>query len=91
MHWLAEIPQAVVNAHVAMLPRLDAEESLLAAMRVGVGSGSLKKDAAQSIQREWSRRANRTPRLSPFSTLPPPHKVGAKGFGVRKVPKRRKT
>ena len=36
MTWLAETPIAVINACQQMMPRLEAEDSLLAASRVGL-------------------------------------------------------
>ena len=46
-----------------MLPRLEAEESLQAAVRVGIGSGKVSADEARSIQSGWQRTAQvRRPR-----------------------------
>lgn len=44
-----------------MLPRLQAEESLLAAARTAVGSGTLQKGIGPSMQAEWQARAEGTP------------------------------
>jgi hypothetical protein len=52
-----ETPAAVLRACYQMIPRLQAEESLLAAQRVGLGSGSYKKEDARRIVREWQRSA----------------------------------
>lgn len=38
-----------------MLPHLRAEESQLAATRTAMGTGSLTKDDARRVQRDWAR------------------------------------
>lgn len=40
-----------------MLPQLQAEESLLAADRIAVGTGSLKREVAREIASGWERAA----------------------------------
>lgn len=67
MSWLADYPIAIVQAHVAELPRLRAEESIRLVQGVGVGTGSLPKEQASKIANRWSRliagaRAIRAPR-----------------------------
>jgi hypothetical protein len=44
-----------------MIPRLHAEESLLAAARTAVGSGTLQNGVGQKLQREWQATAAGTP------------------------------
>lgn len=51
MMWL-RIPQAIVSAHLAMLPRLQAEESMRHVTESGMGSG-MKPGAW--IKRQWGR------------------------------------
>ena len=52
------IPTAIVRSSIAMLPRLQAEESILAVNRTALGSGSLAKDDARALSRTWSKAAN---------------------------------
>jgi hypothetical protein len=89
MTWLAETPRAVVRAHLLMLPRLDAEESLSAAQRVAVGTGSLKGNAGPALIRDWLRVAHRD-RPSTRGMSPASLKARGKavGIGFRKVPRR---
>jgi hypothetical protein len=89
MTWLAETPRAVVRAHLLMLPRIGAEESLLTAQRIAVGTGSLKADALRDLMRSWQRVADagRPPkRATSQASLKAMGK--AVGIGYRKVPKR---
>ena len=51
------MPTALLNAHAEQLPRLSAEESLLAAERHGVGAGTLQRSARRRIAGEWQRLA----------------------------------
>lgn len=55
MNWLERLPFRIVRACAAMMPRLQAEESLTAVERTAVGTGSLKKEDAQAITRAWAR------------------------------------
>lgn len=57
MAWLATMPIAVVRAYQAMLPRLEAQESLTAAQRTSVGTGRYKPEEAQRLIRAWQRRS----------------------------------
>lgn len=50
-----ETPVALVHASATMMTRLVAEESLLDATRVAVGTGSLGQDDAKAITGEWTR------------------------------------
>jgi hypothetical protein len=43
-----------------MLPRLAAEEAMLAATEVGIGMGAIERDEARRIARTWERAANPT-------------------------------
>jgi hypothetical protein len=85
MHWLTRVPLAVVRAYLPLLPRLQAEESLLASQRTAVGSGSLKREQARAVTGGWSRLvdAGVTP-ARPASR----HELGGSGIGYREVPRR---
>jgi hypothetical protein len=54
MRWLDRTPRAIVRAHLRMLPRIEAGESLLTAERVAVGTGSMKGDAGRDLARHWA-------------------------------------
>jgi hypothetical protein len=64
-----------------MLPRLRAEESLLGATRVAVGSGALEAPVSSRHLAAWERQARGE--LKPSKVLPA--QVGAAGIGVRTV------
>lgn len=50
---------SLLNAYSEQLPRLVAEESLQAAERMAVGSGSLKKGVGRRIASGWERATDR--------------------------------
>jgi len=58
MTWLAETPTCVVNAHLAMLGRLTAEDRLAAAMASGAGR-FMKPAPIRSQIAAWNRAAQR--------------------------------
>lgn len=60
---------SLVRACLTELPRLMAQESILAALRVSVGSGTLTRDSAREIHRSWSEHA------SPRAIVAPPADV----------------
>jgi hypothetical protein len=66
-----------------MMPRMQAEESMLAATRVALGGGSLKKDDAARLRRAWEQAASggRAPRAIKASLAD----LQALGIVVRKV------
>lgn len=74
-------PIAVIRSSAAMMPRLEAEESLLAAQRASVGSGTLKADDAKAIVRRWTEaaRPDRRPQAAD------PGALAAIGIGVQAV------
>jgi hypothetical protein len=89
VHWLNEMPTALVAAHSEMLGRLEAEEALASATQVAIGGG-LKKGSW--IGRQWSRwsrdaagvRGERAARATPAD-------LSAAGIGMRVVkPEKRK-
>ena len=55
------MPTPLLNAYSAQLPRLRAEESLLAAERTAVGTGSLKKGEGRRILAGWQRQTDQRP------------------------------
>lgn len=73
MTWLTKTPIRLVWACAAMLPALQADESILAVQRMAVGSGHLERATAERIIHGWERIASRTPeparraRLAPMS------------------------
>lgn len=58
MYWLATCPVVLLNAHLAMLPRLRAEESLLQVRVSSLGSGFVPKATSQPVLDQWERTAN---------------------------------
>ena len=57
MMWLKEIPMCVVNAHVAMLGPLMADESRASATVVGVGHAMRPGDWAHRQLSSWEKAA----------------------------------
>jgi hypothetical protein len=82
------MPIPLLNAYADHMPRLSAEESLLAAERVAVGSGSLRKGVGRRIADGWRRRAQ-TQRmiLRPTSRAQWEAQAAGVGVGVKRVPK----
>jgi hypothetical protein len=82
------MPTPILNAYAAQLPRLSAEESLLAATRVAVGSGSLKKGEGQRIQHQWSKAAEQgAPVVRSTGPAQYAAHMAGLGIGVKKVKK----
>lgn len=79
------MPTPILSAYSRMLPVLTAEESLLATTRVAVGSGTLKKGTASSIQRAWQRTARPTAAMTirPSSAAAYGAQMARMGLGVR--------
>lgn len=50
-------PLAIVRSALKMLPRLTAEESIMASNRMLVGSGAASPEDARAMHRDWSRDA----------------------------------
>jgi hypothetical protein len=59
VRWAFQTPWPLVLAHLRMIPVLTAEESLLAAARMALGSGRLKRHDAQALHRQWVRQTGR--------------------------------
>ena len=80
------MPTPLLNQYTANLPRLTAEESLLMAERVAVGSGSLKKGKGRQIAGQWHRATGQTRHvLRPKSREAYEAQMAMAGIGV-KVP-----
>jgi hypothetical protein len=56
------MPMEMARICDAMLPRLQAEESFLAIVRTGIGTGAVKDEHAKAIMRDWQQEIDR---LSP--------------------------
>jgi hypothetical protein len=52
-----ETPDAIFRSALQMMPRLEAEESILAVHRGAVASGTLESSARQALIGKWERRA----------------------------------
>ncbi len=81
MTWLEKTPICLVQAHVEMMGRLEAEEALTGVDVVGVGSGAGKSDTRRSRIRSWERAA----RGSGRPTAATPDGLKAAGIGMRVV------
>lgn len=87
MTWLAETPDPLVQAHIAMLPRLQAEESLLAVKRAQIGSGLLEAAQQRSTFAAWEQLASPTPEKP--ARRGNPDVLLQHGFRVIRIPKKR--
>jgi hypothetical protein len=63
-----------------MLPRLMAEESLMATERIAVGTGSLDKHVTRRLLRAWGQQVNGHAGAPPPAS---PHVLGSMGIGYR--------
>lgn len=90
MTWLAETPVSVVQACISMLPRLEAEESVLAANRHKVGSGMLPAEQQQAIAGEWEQKAAPVSGPTQRKRVDPSPLV-AHGFAIRRVKGKKRT
>lgn len=88
MTWLSRTPLLVLRAHVVMMHRLKAEESLTAMTEVAMGSGTKKADAAERQLRHWQRAARGGRQRAVAAT---PAALARVGVGLRRVPGRAKT
>lgn len=79
---------AVIWSYGRGLPRLEAQESIRMAERLGVGTGSIKPAAAGEIQRRWHaesglkrarKRADKQGKKPPLAV----HELAAMGIGLR--------
>lgn len=80
------MPIPLLNAYADNLPRLTAEESLQAAERMAVGSGSLKKGKGKQIAGQWQRATGQTRQvLRPSSKEAYVAQMAMSGIGVKLV------
>lgn len=78
------MPPALLNAYIAALPRLTAEESLLAAERVAVGTGSLRRGQARRVAQAWQRATDQqTPRVRARGAAEYAAQMAGMGIGVK--------
>ena len=70
-YWRHEASWRDVRRCLRMIPVLRAEESLLTAARVAVGSGVMKRADARALQRQWERRTGRPSRRDRPRLIPP--------------------
>lgn len=82
------MPTPWLNAYAEQLPRINAEESLIAAERIAVGSATLKKGTARQITDGWRREAHqRRVVLRPQGREMYRAQMAAMGIGVKTVKK----
>jgi len=67
--WLA-LPVPELNAFSTMLPILQAREHIGLSDVIAVGTGSLKKETAQGIMRDWKLAANARARAETVKRSP---------------------
>lgn len=80
------MPLPLLDAYAVNLPRLAAEESLTAAERIAVGTGSLRKGEGRRIAHAWQRAADqRAPVIRPKGAAEYAAHMAAMGIGIRKV------
>lgn len=80
------MPTCLAQALFTMLPRLEAEESLLAADRVAMGTGSMKKESADATWKRWATATGH----GADAAKPRPTALAAHGIPVRRVKTGRK-
>lgn len=79
------MPIPLLRAHLAMLPRLEAEESLVAAERLAVGTASLKADARRRVIDDWAKVARPVAVQRPTDPAARRALAAAAGIGMRVV------
>ena len=80
------MPTPILNAYAEQLPRISAAESLQAAERVAVGTGSLKKGVGRRIADGWQRQAGKSrPVIRPKSREMYDAQMAGLGIGVKRV------
>lgn len=84
------MPTAMLTAYAEQLPRISAEESLLFAERVAVGTGSLKKGEGRRVASRWTKLADqRRPVFRPSTPEVYRAQMSSLGIGVKPTPKAR--
>ena len=81
------MPIPLLRSHLAALPRLEAEESLLEAERIAVGSASMKPDPRAEVVASWRDRAEIRIVRRPRDRAAHGAQLAAAGIGIRVVPK----
>jgi predicted RNase H-like nuclease (RuvC/YqgF family) len=81
MAWLAQTPAVVVEAHLVMLDRLQAEESMARTTEVAVGRSLKPGGWIRNQWQAWRRRSGRVQR----AVKPTRDALAAAGIGVREV------
>jgi hypothetical protein len=82
------MPTPLLNAYAEQLPRLSAEESLLAANRIAVGTGSLRKGEGRRIAAGWQRAmGQRVPSVRPKGPGEYAAHMAGLGIGIKRVKK----
>lgn len=81
-HWLAEVPQGVVGAHLEMMPRLQAEEAKTATMVAVMGRSMKAGGWIRRLWAAWKRAA--LGRGTPARTATPAD-LGSMGIAYRPV------
>lgn len=80
------MPVPLLSAYIDNLPRLTAEESLVAAERIAVGTGSLRKGQGKQIAGQWQRATGQTRQvLKPSSKEAYRAQMAMAGIGVKLV------
>lgn len=80
------MPTPLLNAYAEQMPRLVAEDSLRAAERIAVGSGTLKKGVGKRIADGWQKQAGQgRPVVRPKSPEMYEAQMAGLGIGVKKV------
>lgn len=79
------MPIPLLRAHLAMLPRLEAEESLVTVERLAVGTGSLKTAVRSRILDSWAKAARPLAVQRPTDPATRRALAAAAGIGVRVV------
>jgi hypothetical protein len=79
-YWRDEARERDVVRYLRMIPVLTAEESLLSASRIALGSGTMKRGDARALQRAWERQTGRAKRDR--RRVADPSAMGALGIAV---------
>lgn len=80
------MPTSLLSAYVEQLPRISASESLQAAERIAVGTGSLKKGVGRRIASGWARQADHDrPVVRPTSPESYRAQMAMVGIAVKKA------
>jgi hypothetical protein len=81
------MPIPLLRSHLAALPRLEAEESLLEAERIAVGSATLKPAPRGEVLAAWRDQAGVKVVRRPRDRAAHGAQLAAAGIGIRVVPK----